>query len=140
MIICDRGEFGPRDLRFSCSGVNDNHQTFSLSILAVFFEMFYNTPLLHLRKIAVRESNFQGKRLEKGCLKHSLSTTFGVNSYLFCFTLFLLLTPCHLKKFGHIPAPVCYFSLYLGVVRSFLWLLKWKLLSLDQLKKDNWLF
>ena len=85
--------------------------------------MFYNTPLLHLRKIAVRESNFQGKRLEKGCLKHSLSTTFGVNSYLFCFTLFLLLTPCHLKKIGHIPAPVCYFSLYLCVVRSFLWLL-----------------
>ena len=97
--------------------------------------MFYNTPLLHLRKIAVRESNFQGKRLEKGCLKHSISTTFGVNSYLFCFTLFLLLTPCHLKKIGHIPAPVCYFSLYLCVVRSFLWLLKWKLLSLDQLKK-----
>ena len=38
--------------------------------------MFYNTPLLHLRKIVVRESNFQGKRLEKGCLKHSLNTTF----------------------------------------------------------------
>ena len=39
--------------------------------------MFYSTPLSHLRKIAVRESNLQGKRQEKGCLKHNLSTTFG---------------------------------------------------------------
>ena len=48
--------------------------------------MFYNTPLLHLRKIAVRESNFQGKRLEKGCLKHSLNTTFWAKFVivLFC--------------------------------------------------------
>ena len=102
--------------------------------------MFYSTPLLHLRKIAVRESNLQGKRQEKGCLKHNLSTTFGGKFLIVLFYSLPAPDPLPPEKIGHIPAPVCYFSLYLCMVRSFLWLLKWKLLSLDQLKKDNWLF
>ena len=102
--------------------------------------MFYSTPLLHLRKIAVRESNLQGKRQEKGCLKHNLSTTFGGK---FLIVLFYSLPapdplPPEKNRTYSRPCLLLFIVLMCGEVISLL--LKWKLLSLDQLKKDNWLF
>ena len=102
--------------------------------------MFYNTPLLHLRKIVVRESNFQGKRLEKGCLKHSLNTTFWGK---FVIVLFCSLPapdplPPEKNRTYSRPCLLLFIVLMCGEVISLV--IEWKLLSLDQLKKDNWLF